>query len=123
MLQPIGIVWVGLFAESLPRLVAFYSEIVGLRLVDHDERFAIFDAGGGALFEIWGGGNSAPGRKSSNQQSVLVGFLVPNLEAAVEELKSRGLAPESEIDGHLGTRWVDYIDPEGNRFELKDRNV
>jgi predicted enzyme related to lactoylglutathione lyase len=123
MVQPIGIAWVGLFAESLPRLVAFYSGIVGLRLVDSDERFAIFDTGGGALFEIWDGGISASGRKSSNQQSVLVGFLVPSLEAAVEELRSRGLAPESEIEGYLGTRWVHYVDPEGNRFELKDRNA
>jgi hypothetical protein len=45
------------------------------------------------------------------------------LEAAVEELRSRGLTPESEIDTYLETRWVDYIDPEGNRFELKDRNA
>jgi len=70
MLQPIGIAWVGLFAVSLPRLVAFYSGIVVCASSTVMSVGAIFDAGGGALFEIWGGGISAPvGSLRTNSRS------------------------------------------------------
>jgi|HubBroStandDraft_1064217.scaffolds.fasta_scaffold174660_1 predicted enzyme related to lactoylglutathione lyase len=49
-----------------------------------------------------------------------VGFLVEQLEAVVSALKARGVEADTEIKSHLGTRWIYYTDPEGNRFELKD---
>lgn len=120
MFTPSGIAWVGLYAEELPGLVDYYSNKVGFRVVEQDEQCCILDAGGGALFEIWGKGKAATQPKSTGEQSVLVGFQVEQLEPVVQELRTRGVRPDTEIDSYLGTRWVYYTDPEGNRFELKD---
>lgn len=122
MLQPIGIAWVGLFAENLPALADFYANKVGFRVVESDEHCCIFDAGAGAMFEIWGKGLASSPRKSAREQSMLVGFAVERLEPVVQALGARGVSPDGEIDNYLGTRWVYYTDPEGNRFEFKDRH-
>lgn len=123
MLNPNGIAWVGLHAERFDALVDFYATVVGFRIIERDDTCCIFEAGGGALFEIWAKGKAALPRKTPAEQSMLVGFAVASLELAVAELRARGLEPETEIDSYLGTRWIHYTDPEGNRFELKDRNA
>jgi catechol-2,3-dioxygenase len=120
MLNPQGVAWVGLYAEHLPTLADFYEKVVGFRVIERDEQCCILDAGADALFEIWGKGHASGARKSTQAQSVLVGFRVEQLEPAVAALRERGLSPDKAIDSYLGTRWIYYTDPEGNRFELKD---
>lgn len=122
MFKPTGVAWVGLYAAHLPRLVDFYENQVGFRVLERDGHCCIFDAGAGALFEVWGKGFASSLRKTTREQSVLVGFMVERLEPVVEELRTRGLQADTEIDSYLGTRWIYYTDPEGNRFELKDRH-
>ena len=122
MLNPIGIAWVGLYAEHLPTLAHFYEKIVGFRTIERDEQCCILDAGAGALFELWGKGFASNATKTKREQPVLVGFQVECLEPVVAELRSRGLEPQTQIDSYLCTRWIYYADPEGNRFELKDRH-
>jgi|ERR1700691_325687 predicted enzyme related to lactoylglutathione lyase len=119
-LHPKGVAWVGLYASDLSALIEFYQTKVGFQVLERDQDYCIFDAGAGSLFEIWGNGFNSAGRKSPHQQSVVVGFLVEQLEAAVSALKARGIEADTEIKRHLGTRWIYYTDPEGNRFELKD---
>lgn len=119
LLNPLGIVWVGLFAEDIEKLSAFYTSVVGLKLFEGDADYKIFDAGGNSLFEIWGKGCSKI-KKNPTEQSMIIGFLVDDLEPVVQQLGLRGLAPDTEIKSYLGTRWVYFTDPEGNRFELKD---
>ena len=120
MIQPLGVAWVGLHAEQLPRLADFYEKTVGFRVVERYEHMCMLDAGRGTLLELWGRGASSPTSKTPHQQPVLVGFLVEQLEPLVEELRSRGLEPDTQIDSYAGTRWIYYTDPEGNRFEFKD---
>jgi len=120
MLNPKGVAWVGLYASDLPTLIDFYQTKVGFQVLERDQDYCIFDVGAGSLFEIWGNGFNSAERKSPRQQSVVVGFLVDQLEAAVSVLKARGVEADTEIKSHLGTRWIYYTDPEGNRFELKD---
>ena len=122
MLNPKGIVWVGLFAEDLPALASFYEQTVGLRLLEEADGCVIFDAGAGQLFELWGNGHASKSRKSPSEQSVLMGFLVDRMETVIADFDARGLKADSEIGSHLGTRWVYFTDPEGNRFEIKDIN-
>jgi catechol-2,3-dioxygenase len=119
MLNPLGIAWIGLYAEDIELLGTFYAEVVGLRLIEGDDDSKIFDAGGGALFEILGRG-TARARKGPHEQSMIVGFVVDDLEPAVQALESLGLHSDTGSDHYLGTRWIYYTDPEGNRFELKD---
>jgi predicted enzyme related to lactoylglutathione lyase len=120
VLNPRGFAHAGLLAENLPVLAAFYENDVGLRLLERNEGSCIFDAGQNALFEIWSGGSSSPSRKSSERQSVRICFSVERLEPSIQDLRTRGVAPISEIGNYLGTRWVHYVDPEGNAFGLVD---
>ncbi len=122
MLNPKGIAWVGLYANDLKHLASFYQDKLGLRLIENDESCWIFDAGAGALFEMWGHGHASPRRKTTQEQSMVVGFLVERLEPVIASLSVRGVLADTEIDSYLGTRWIYYTDPEGNRFELKDGN-
>ena len=119
-LEPKGIAWVGLYANDLAGLAGFYEHKLGLRLIEHDDGCYIFDAGAGALFEMWGKGHASTQRKTTHEQSMVIGFLVERLEPALASLAERGVAPDTEIGSHLGTRWIYFTDPEGNRFELKD---
>ena len=121
LLDPKGVAWVGLFAANLPMLAAYYEHKVGLRVVEQADGCCIFDAGSDTFFEIWGKGFASPTRKGAHEQSMLIGFLVDRLEPIVEMLKVRGLEPDTAIDSYLGTRWIYFTDPEGNRFSLKDR--
>jgi predicted enzyme related to lactoylglutathione lyase len=122
VVSPTGIAWAGLSAEDQRRLASFYAETVGLRIIESAKGYTLFDAGNGAMFEIWGDGVASGERKTPEQQSIIIGFQVANLEVAMAELSSRGLLPDGKIGSYLGTRWIHYKDPEGNRFELKDSN-
>ena len=121
MLNPLGIAWVGLFAANQPHLVAFYRDIFGLRVVESGNGYCIFDAGQDAHFEVWGEGYSQTVRKSPREQSMIVGFMVERLEPVIEALRLKGLISDTNIESHLGTRWIYYTDPERNRFVLKDK--
>jgi catechol 2,3-dioxygenase-like lactoylglutathione lyase family enzyme len=120
MFIPKGIAWVGLYTQDLPALADFYEHKLGLRVIERTEKFCILDAGAGTHFEIWANGLAVPGRKSPHEQSMIIGFLVDQLEPVVAEFKTRGLHADTEISSYLGTRWIYYTDPEGNRFEIKD---
>ncbi|SEK63026.1 hypothetical protein SAMN05216359_102465 [Roseateles sp. YR242] len=37
-------------------------------------------------------------------------------------LHQQGVVPSSEMGDYLGTRWVNYTDPEGNMFGIVDKN-
>ena len=120
MFEPLGVTWVGLFAEDLQALQAFYVERVGFKVIEADDTCCLLDAGAGSHFEIWSKGTAPAVRKTVSEQSMLVGFRVERLEPVVDELRQRGVFPVGPIDSYQGSRWIHYVDPEGNRFELKD---
>lgn len=115
-----GIVWAGLLVEDFAAAVSFYRDTLGLRQVDGGEGCALFDAGGGALFEVWPSGRAAPEPKSAEQQPLKIAFRVADLDAAVAELRARGVRFIGEAGEYRGQRWINFADPEGNRLELKE---
>lgn len=122
MIRPSGIAHAGLYAANLEALAGFYEHTLGLRVIERHPDCYIFDAGGNALLEIWGKGVASPSRKTTGEQSVRICFLVERIEPAVESLRSQGLVPAGEIGCYLGTRWIHYVDPEGNAFGLVDQH-
>ncbi|WAC74045.1 VOC family protein [Roseateles sp. SL47] len=122
MLQPNGIAHVGLRVADLTRVSNFYERQVGLQALEKHEGCHIFSIGGGALLEIWSGGSASTTKKTPAQQSSSFSFAVDRLEPAMAALLQQGVQPCGEIGDYLGTRWVHYLDPEGNQFGVVDRN-
>jgi lactoylglutathione lyase len=115
-----GIVWAGLFVEDLNSAQVFYGDILGLALRRSGEGWAHFEAGGEALFELMAGGRASQTPKNVEQQPLVIGFLVENLEQAIAELKGRGVTFLSEIESFKNQSWAHFCDPEGNRLEIKE---
>jgi predicted enzyme related to lactoylglutathione lyase len=119
-MQLFGIIWAGLQVADLDKQVVFYRDIIGLRLIRKSESWAVFDAGGGNLFELSHGGESSALPKSSRQQPLVIGFRVDNLPEVVQLLQEMGVNFITEIESYKSTRWVKFADPEGNVLELKE---
>lgn len=117
LLNPI---WAGLYVENLDQATAFYQEVLGLKLVRKGKELARFELAWGMSFELLRGGKSAPQAKRAEQQSLVMGFRVADLEVAMAELRARGVRFIGEIGEYKGQRWVEFIDPEGNRLEIKE---
>ena len=115
-----GIIWAGLAVQDLPAAVLFYRDILGLPLKRQGEGWAHFEAGGGALFELYSGGEASDTPKDNHHQALVIGFLVDDLTASVADLQRRGVKFLAEIDGYRNQRWITFCDPEGNRLELKE---
>ncbi|HEY6057566.1 MAG TPA: VOC family protein [Candidatus Limnocylindrales bacterium] len=100
--------------------IAFFGGVLGLRLVDEDQPGATFECGAGTYFEIY------PSAFAGTARSTVAGFQVSDLEATMEELRSRGIVFEEyespkTIDGiaQLGpNRGAWFKDPDGNIFAL-----
>jgi len=111
-----------IFAKDMDRMVAFYRDGLGLRLIPetHQDGWAEFDAGGcrlalratpaaiAATIEI-----ASPPRRRSNTPLKLV-FQTADVEAARTHLLSQG-AVMSEVSGRGD---CDGLDPEGNVFQI-----
>lgn len=115
-----GFIWAGLLVSDLEKAISFYRDVLGLSLIEREEKCALFDAGSGALFELWPTGIASSVPKTPEHQSLRVAFRVDNLDQTISELKGRGVQFIGEIGEYEGTRWISFIDPEGNRLELKE---
>ena len=119
-MNPSGLIWAGLQVANLEDQVAYYRDVLGLRLIRKSERWAVFDAGNGDLFELSSGGQQSPVPKTGEQQSLVVGFLVNNLPQVVQSLLGDGVTFISELESYKKSQWIKFVDPEGNILELKE---
>ena len=120
-----GIMQVGLRATDPEASVAFYRDVLGLKLV------ARFDPPGLSFFEVGGvrlllERNGAPG---------ILYYQVPAIEAAVAELRAKGVTIDSPphmiyrddkgMFGAPGTEdWMAFCkDPSGNTIGLVERRA
>jgi predicted enzyme related to lactoylglutathione lyase len=69
---------------------------------------------------LWPTGTASSSAKTPLQQSLRIALRVDDLDDAVSKLKGRGVQFTGEIGEYEGTRWINFIDPEGNRLELKE---
>ena len=115
-----GFLWAGVFVENLEASISFYRDVLGLSLLGHEDNWAHFDAGEGALLELFSGGKAVSAPKKADQQSIVLGLLVDELDSAVAELKSKGVNFIGEIGSFENTRWAHFLDAEGNRLEIKE---
>jgi len=109
--------------------VAFYGDVLGLRLVDRladipDNPEAVFEAGEGLLFAY----RSAA---AGEGRATVAGFIVENVEAAVAGLRERGVVfedydlPGLRTEDGIATlgpvRAAWFKDPDGNILAVEQR--
>ena len=112
----IRIAVISLRAEDVPSSAHFYQEAVGLPLrADSTRDHPHFDLGGIILTIVHG----RPGLpRDPEPRFPQVAFSVPDLDAAVERLRSRHVDLPWGVESNASGRWVMFRDPAGNLIEL-----
>jgi predicted enzyme related to lactoylglutathione lyase len=115
-----GFAWAGIFVEDMEASIVFYREVIGLQLTNSGDGWAHFDAGNGAMLELFSGGKAHTAPKRPDQQPIVLGLRVEDLDVVHAELSQKGVVFLGEIGQYGGSRWAHFSDPEGNRLEIKE---
>lgn len=117
-----------LYADDVPALVAFYSDVVGLDAIDppdeHSAAFRLADSGVLLVFDP--SRTRAPGRfvpEHGTTGNGHVAFRVDELEAAASELRAHDVEIEREITWPSGGRSVYFRDPANNSVEFVEGEI
>jgi catechol 2,3-dioxygenase-like lactoylglutathione lyase family enzyme len=114
-----------LYADDPARAAAFYSEVLGLPLLEEpDELAAVLGLEDGSVLLIFNPAlSAAPGRRVPSHGAEGAGHVAfavrdGELDAYAEDLRLRGVEVEREIEWKPGARSVYVRDPAGNSVEL-----
>jgi methylmalonyl-CoA/ethylmalonyl-CoA epimerase len=103
--------------HDLARATTFYRDVLGMRFLFEVPKMAFFDCGGIRLML------GAAEEPRFDHPASIIYYAVPDIRAAAETLKARGVSFESEPHevADLGDRvlWLGFFgDPEGNVLGL-----
>ena len=118
MLRKIDIVEV--LVRDWPAAVRWYTETLCLKLIfqNGDDRWAMLSfADGGPTLALFGSDGVEPGGASR----CLPDILVDDLDAAMAELKAKGVEFRGEVRDGEGYRITTLVDPEGNELQIYER--
>jgi catechol 2,3-dioxygenase-like lactoylglutathione lyase family enzyme len=106
-----GLGWCGTRTDRSEQLARFYERVLGLRPVQAEPDFWVFELPDGRHVEVFGRGY--PGKEHFDTGPV-VGFAVSDLPRAVDDLREAGI----ELLGEPGPTWQGFRGPDGNVYEL-----
>ena len=117
-LKSMDLVWI--VVDDIKAAVKFYTETVGLKLMEFNEEY------GWAELEGMGGGaklglaqKDPKCSKNLPGQNAVMTFTVASLEQAIADITAKGTKLEGEIQevpGHVKLQMA--LDADGNRFQL-----
>ena len=112
----IKLAWVGTRTDNAEPTVAFFRDVLGLRLELEREGFWMLMLPDGSKVEVFGA-DSAINRHFTT--GPVAGFLVDDVFSATEELRAAGveILLEPTLD-HSGNAWVHFRAPDGNIYEF-----
>jgi len=111
-------IWIGVVADDLQAQAAFYRDVLGFRQMATGPDWIEFDIGGRTM-EILER-SSLP---QYDARRVQVGFEVDDIVLVREQLLAAGVDAVGTIEGEGSrSRWAYFRDPEGNVFEIKERD-
>ena len=110
-----GIVFAGTGTASRPQMAAFARDVLGL-LPAHvtGVEADLFDLPDGSSFAV-----ASPQGMGATFRSL--GFLVDDIEAAVQELRAAGADVDDDISENARERYVHFRAPDGQLYELVER--
>jgi catechol 2,3-dioxygenase-like lactoylglutathione lyase family enzyme len=112
----IKLAWVGTRTDNAEPTVAFFRDVLGLRLELAHAGFWMLKFPAGSKVEVFG--PDSPINRHFTTGPV-AGFLVDNVPDAATELRSAGIEIlfQSELDDS-GNAWVHFRGPDGNIYEF-----
>jgi catechol 2,3-dioxygenase-like lactoylglutathione lyase family enzyme len=109
-----GVIFIGTATAQRHGMGGFVRDVLGFTPLDRPDMEAdTFRLEDGTCFAIASPGGMGPTERS-------IGFLVDDLKSAVVELRSAG-CPVDEIATNLAERYVHFIAPDGQTYELIER--
>jgi catechol 2,3-dioxygenase-like lactoylglutathione lyase family enzyme len=110
-----GFPWVGIGTGDFDRTLAFFTDVLGLKVTLQGDEVAHLAVGEGALLEIFG-----PKHRSSElYRQPTIAFEVEDFEAARQELIGAGVELVGEAGSWNGHAWQCFRSPDGHLFEIK----
>ena len=112
----IKLAWVGTRTDNAEPTVAFFRDVLGLRLELDRPGFWMLKLPDGSKVEVFGPDS---GINRHFTTGPVAGFLVDDIQAATAELRSAGVEIlfESGVDDS-GNAWVHFRAPDGNIYEF-----
>lgn len=114
-----GVAWVGVKTTSVKVSAQLFEQVLGLRAIRRDRSFAAFRLPDGGALELFGPeGPDGPEQFRANK--VAVGFLVEDIDAACQELRSADVELVGQLhrDPRTGYAWQHFRGPDGVLYEL-----
>jgi len=113
-MRVLGYTWTGVRSADLESAVRFFSDVLGLSLIQRDETLAQFELPTGQLFEILG-----PKSYYHHLHACpVIAFQVEDVRRARDELATRGVEFVTEVDGDESEAWTYFRGPDGYLYEL-----
>jgi catechol 2,3-dioxygenase-like lactoylglutathione lyase family enzyme len=106
-----------IFVEDAEAELAFYRDVIGLRLLYRTSGFVRFDATQGTSLSLISGGHASTDPKDYRQGGVVPELIVDNLDLAVRRLDGSGVRHEEIVRTAYGS-FCFLWDPEGNPLQF-----
>ena len=116
VMRVLSLVWVGTRTTEYTATVAFFRDVLGLGVHASETDFAVLDVPDGATVEVFGTGS----RYNQHLTHPVAGFLVADLESAVEELQAAGAEIVLPVQRGEPRSWVHFRAPDGFVYELAE---
>ena len=106
-----------IFVEDIESELAFYRDVIGLRLLYRTAKFVRFDATQGTSLSLIAGGVASEQPKDFRRGGVVPEIIVDNLRLAMLRIDGSGVRHEAVVQ----TDWGQFCflwDPEGNPLQF-----
>lgn len=107
--------FVGMRTEKLQEQTALFRDLLGLEPVREESHVTEFKLSDGTRFELYGPGDSFHAFFSTGP---VVGFEVPDFDAARRKMEAAGVAFIGEAQHQTGTSWQHFYLPDGTVAEI-----
>ena len=111
-----GFSWMGIGVEDYPSAVAFFRDVLGLRLAVEDERgVAMMQVAERQVLEVFGPGTTGHARCVPP----VVAFEVDDVADARNELMRKNVELVGDFGSWNGFEWQYFMGPAGMKFAIK----
>jgi len=120
-----GIIYLGIKTDQFDETVRFYRDILQLKQDHFEPDFATFLFPNGQKIEIYGPTDPHGENHTSFTTGPVPGFEVEDIVSARAEMEQAGIEFIGEIQGTRpqGSRWSHFRGPDGNIYEIKQRQT